>query len=103
MITKKNNFKFIYRLIFWLIYLFGGYILFSNKDLLAHSIINFARVLYPLSIFWLQLRLNNKERWFEINPSMSTSQLWYKILPVIGSLITIIITILNLLIFLISK
>lgn len=98
----KKDLRIFIRLIFWLFYLSGGYILFLKKGFLPNYFIDFAKVVYPLSIFWLQIRINKKEKWFQINPAMSTAQLWYKIIPVISSFCTSIITSINFLLFLIN-
>ncbi len=93
----QKNLKFFIRLIFWIIYFFSGYKLFSKDVALPSLLITFSRLVYPLSIFWIQIRINKKERWIEINPSMSTAQLWFRIIPVIASFITVIFSFLNLL------
>ena len=95
MSTKNKKIKFFQRLIIWVFYLFSGYILYSKKGYLFNFLITFAKVIYPLSIFWLQIRIKRRTNILPIDPSMSTSQLWFNILPVLASFITLISTALN--------
>ena len=97
---KNRNVKIIIRLIFWITYFFSGYILYFNIGNLPLIFINFTKIIYPLSIFWLQIRINNLENWIPITSTMTTSQLWFKILPVLSSILAFILTLLNLLLFL---
>ena len=97
--SNKKGILFFQRLFIWILYLFAGLILYSNKVYLFPFFITFAKILYPLSIFWLQIRIKNKGNFLQIDSSMTTSQLWFNILPVLGSLITVILSTLNLLIF----
>ena len=97
---KNRNVKIIIRLIFWITYFFSGYILYFNIGNLPLIFINFSKIIYPLSIFWLQIRINNLENWIPITSTMTTSQLWFKILPVLSSILAFILTLLNLLLFL---
>ena len=97
---KNRNVKIIIRLIFWITYFFSGYILYFNIGNLPLIFINFTKIIYPLSIFWLQIRINNLENWIPITSTMKTSQLWFKILPVLSSILAFILTLLNLLLFL---
>jgi len=102
--NKKNkNIKFIIRLTIWLIYLLAGYSLYFSKSYLPSFLITFTKVIYPQSIFWLQIRLNNKEPWISISNSMSTAQLWYRIIPLTYSILSFMITVLNLLFILVSR
>ena len=89
----------IKRIFIWLIYLISGFILYSKKGYLFSFFITFAKVVYPLSIFWIQIRIKRKSKFMPINESMSTSQLWFNILPVLACLITVIFSLLNLLFF----
>ena len=97
---KNRNIKIMIRLIFWITYFFSGYILYFNIGNLPLIFINFSKIIYPLSIFWLQIRINNLENWIPITSTMTTSQLWFKILPVLSSILAFILTLLNLLLFL---
>ena len=99
---KNRNLKLIVRLIFWITYLFSGYILYFKTENLPLIFINFSKIIYPITIFWLQIRINNLENWVPITSTMTTSQLWYNILPVLSSILAFVFTVLNLLLFLIK-
>ena len=102
--SKKNkNLLLIKRLVVWILYLLSGFILYSKKGYLYPFFINFAKVIYPLSIFWLQIRIKNKGNLLPIDSSMTTSQLWFNILPVIGSFLAVILTVLNTVLYLTDK
>ena len=101
--SKKNDILLFQRLIIWTIYLISGYLLYSKKAYLYSFFISFARVIYPLSIFWLQIRFKTKSKLLPIDSSMTTSQLWFNILPVLASLITVALSILNTLFYLVDK
>lgn len=101
--TKRKRYKVLIRSLFWIIYLLSGYTLYSNTIVVPIYIVNFLKLIYPLSIFWIQIRLNKKEKWFTINQTMSTSQLWFSIIPVLASLITVILSITNFILVLITK
>ena len=103
MSRKNKNLLLIQRLVFWILYLLSGYILYSKKGYLFSFFINFAKVIYPLSIFWLQIRIKNKGNLLPIDSSMTTSQLWFNILPVIGSFLAVILTVLNTVLYLTDK
>ena len=99
---KNRNLKIIVRLIFWITYFFSGYILYFQTGNLPMIFINFSKIIYPITIFWLQIRINNLENWVTITPTMTTSQLWFNILPVLYSILAFLFTLLNLLMFLIK-
>ncbi len=99
---RNRNLKIIMRLIFWITYLFSGYNLYFNEGNLPFIFINFSKILYPITIFWLQIRIYNIEKWIPITSTMTTSQLWFIILPILYSILAFIITLLNLLLFLIK-
>ncbi len=99
---KKRNLKIFIRLIFWITYFFSGYKLYFDKGNLPSFLINFSKIIYPLTIFWLQIRINNLENWIPITEKMKTSQLWFNILPVLASMFAGTFTLLNLLVFLIK-
>tara|TARA_Y100000991_G_scaffold165717_1_gene127496 strand:+ start:20 stop:337 length:318 start_codon:yes stop_codon:yes gene_type:complete len=101
MSNKKKELILLQRLIIWILYLFSGYILYSKKGYLFSFIINFSKVIYPLSIFWLQIRIKRKNNLLPINSTMSTSQLWFNLLPVFASFITVILSLFNALLYLI--
>ena len=101
--SKNKDVLIFKRLLIWGIYLFSGYLLYSRKGYLFPYFITFAKIIYPLSIFWLQIRLKTKEKLFPIDSSMTTSQLWFNILPVLASLITVILSVLNTLLYITNK
>ena len=103
MSSKNKEILLIQRLFIWLLYLFSGYILYSKKGYLFSYFIDFSKVIYPLSIFWLQIRIKRKSNLLPIDSSMATSQLWFNLLPVLGSFITVILSLLNTLLYLIDK
>ena len=92
---QKKDIIIFKRLIIWTFYLFSGFILYFKKGNIHPSLITFSRVIYPLSIFWLQLRIKNRDNLLPIDPSMETSQLWFNILPVLASFISVIFTTIN--------
>ena len=85
----------IQRVILWTLYFFSGFILYSNKGILPSFLINFSRIIYPLSIFWLQIRIKKRTNFLPIDSKMTTSQLWFNLLPVIASLLTVIFSLTN--------
>ena len=97
MSIKKRNLKIFIRTLIWLTYLLSGYFLYSESLILPLFLGTFAKLVYPLSIFWLQIRMKNKEPWLPFSDSMSTSQLWFRLMPILASLFTFIIVTLNLL------
>ena len=102
MTIRKSNLKIFIRIIIWITYLLSGYILYSGIFIFPIFLGTFAKLVYPLSIFWLQIRIKNKEPWLPLTDSMSTSQLWFRLIPIISSLFTFIIVSLNFLFKLIS-
>ena len=102
MALKNRNLKIFIRLIFWITYFLAGYNLYFNTENLPLILINFSKLIYPITIFWLQIRIKNQENWVPITSTMTTSQLWFNILPVLSSLLAFTFTLLNLLIFLIK-
>ena len=103
MINKNKKNVIFQRLFIWIIYLFSGFILYTKKGYLFSFLITFAKVIYPLSIFWLQIRIKRREDLLPIDSSMSTSQLWFNILPVLSSFLTVILTLLNSILFIMQK
>ena len=97
MTIKKRNIKIFIRIIIWLTYFISGYFLYSEGFILPQFLETFAKLIYPLSIFWLQVRIKNKEPWLPLTDSMSTSQLWFRIIPILASLFTFVIVLINLL------
>ena len=93
--SKNKEILLFKRLLIWSIYLFSGYLLYSKKAYLHTFFITFAKVIYPLSIFWLQIRFKTKDKFLKIDSSMTTAQLWFNILPVLASFVTVILSLLN--------
>ena len=101
--SKNKEILLFKRLLIWILYLFAGFILYSKKGYLFPFFITFAKIIYPLSIFWLQIRIKIKGKFLPIDSEMQTSELWFNILPVMASLITTLISLLNLSMYLIDK
>ncbi len=100
---KSNGIILIQRMLVWAIYFFSGFILYSNKGILPSFLITFSRIIYPLSIFWLQIRIKKRTNFLPIDSKMSTSQLWFNLLPVIASLLTVILSLTNAFLFIVGK
>ena len=97
MTFRKRNLKIFIRVLIWLIYLLSGYFLYTGSFIFPLFLGTFSKLVYPLSIFWLQIRIRNKEPWLPLTDSMSTSQLWFRLIPIMVSLFTFILVLLNLL------
>ncbi len=95
MYSKSKGMILIQRVLVWALYFFSGYILYSNKGIIPSYLINFSRIIYPLSIFWLQIRIKKRTNFLPIDSKMTTSQLWFNLLPVIASLLTVIFSVIN--------
>ena len=102
MVLKSKKILLIKRLTIWVLYLLSGFILYTKEGDINPFLINFTRILYPLSIFWLQIRIQRKNKFLPLDPSMSTSQLWFNILPVLASLFAVILSITNLFLYLLK-
>ena len=102
MVRKSKKTILLKRLSIWILYLLSGFILYTKETNLYSFLINFTRILYPLSIFWLQIRIKRKSNFLPIDSSMSTSQLWFNILPVLASLLAVIFSITNLFLYLLE-
>ena len=100
---KNNTAIFIKRILFWAIYFFSGFILYSNKGSIYPFLITFSRIVYPLSIFWLQIRIKKRSNFLPIDSNMTTSQLWFNLLPVIASLFTVIFSLINACIYIFGR
>ena len=103
MFSKSKGIILIRRMLVWALYFFSGFILYSNKGFLPSFLITFSRIIYPLSIFWLQIRIKKRTNFFHINSEMSTSQLWFNLLPVIASLLTVIFSLTNTFLYILEK
>ena len=102
MVKKSKKGLLFKRLSIWILYLLSGFILYTKESNLYSFLINFTRILYPLSIFWLQIRIKRKSKFLPIDSSMSSSQLWFNILPVLASLLAVIFSITNLFLYLLE-
>ena len=103
MLSKSKELILFQRIIIWALYFFSGFILYTNKGILPSYLITFSRIIYPLSIFWLQIRIKRRTNFLPIDSKMTTSQLWFNLLPVIASLLTVIFSLTNTFMFIIGK
>ena len=103
MSRKNKEILLFQRLFIWTLYLVSGFLLYTKKAYLYSFLVTFAKVIYPLSIFWLQTRLNKKGKLLPIDSYMTTSQLWFNILPILSSFITVILSLLNTLLYITDK
>ena len=103
MYTKSKGVILIQRMLVWALYFFSGFILYSKKGILPSFLITFSRVIYPLSIFWLQIRIKKRTNFLPIDSKMTTSQLWFNLLPVIASLCTVIFSLTNTFLYILGK
>ena len=102
MYSKSKGVIFIQRMLIWALYFFSGFILYTNKAL-PSFLITFSRIIYPLSIFWLQIRIKKRTNFLPIDSKMTTSQLWFNLLPVIASLLTVIFSVTNTFLYILGK
>ena len=100
---KSKELILIQRVIVWALYFFAGFILYSKQGILPSLIITFSRIIYPLSIFWLQIRIKKRTNFLPIDSKMTTSQLWFNLLPVIASLLTVIFSLTNFFFYILGK
>ena len=103
MYNKSKGIILIQRMLIWALYFFSGFILYSNEGILPSYLITFSRIIYPLSIFWLQIRIKKRANFLPIDSKMTTSQLWFNILPVTASLFTVICSVTNTFFYLLGK
>ena len=103
MYNKSKGIILIQRMLIWALYFFAGFILYSNEGILPPYLITFSRIIYPLSIFWLQIRIKKRANFLPIDSKMTTSQLWFNILPVTASLFTVIFSVTNTFFYLLGK
>ena len=103
MFNKKKGTILIQRLTIWSLYFFSGYVLYSNKGILPSFLITFSRIIYPLLIFWLQIRIKKRTNFLPIDSKMTTSELWFNLLPVFASLLTVVFTISNTFLHILGK
>ena len=103
MSSKNKLGVLIQRVLFWTLYFFSGFILYSNKSYLPYFLITFSRIVYPLSIFWLQIRIKKRTNFLPIDSKMTTSQLWFNLLPVVASILTVIFSLINVILYILEK
>ena len=103
MSSKSKSLILIKRVIVWTLYFYSGLLLYSNKGFLPSTLITFSRIIYPLSVFWLQIRIKKRTNFLPIDSKMTTSQLWFNLLPVIASLLTVIFSLTNAFLYFIGK
>ena len=103
MLKKRKGIILMKRLLIWSLYFFSGFILYSKKGDLYPLLITFSRIVYPLSIFWLQIRIKKRTKFMPIDSKMSTSQLWFNLLPVLASLLTVIFSLTNAFLYIFGK
>ena len=103
MYSRSKGLILIQRMLVWAIYFFSGFILYSKQGILPSLIITFSRIIYPLSIFWLQIRIKKRTNFLPIDSKMTTSQLWFNLLPVIASLLTVIFSLTNSFLYILGK
>ena len=101
--TKSKKLILIQRVLIWTLYFFSGFILYSKKGILPPKLITFSRIIYPLSVFWLQIRIKKRTNFLPIDSKMTTSQLWFNLLPVIASLLTLIFSLTNVFLYVLGK
>ena len=103
MSSRNKQLLVFQRSLIWFLYLFSGFILYSKKGYLFSILITFAKVIYPLSIFWLQIRIKRIGKFLPIDSAMKTSQLWFNLLPVLASFITVVLSTINTIFYLTDK
>ena len=103
MLKKSKGIILIQRIVIWALYFFSGFILYTQKGSLYSFLITFSRIFYPLSIFWLQIRIKKRTDFLPIDSKMTTSQLWFNLLPVFASLLTVIFSLTNSFLFILVQ
>ena len=103
MLKKSKGIILIQRIIVWALYFFSGFLLYSNKGFLPSFLITFSRIIYPLSIFWIQIRIKKRTNFLHIDSKMTTAQLWFNLLPVIASLLTVLFSLTNAFLYILEK
>ena len=100
---KSKGLILVQRVLIWALYFFSGFILYSNQGILPSFLITFSRIIYPLSIFWLQIRIKKRSKFLTIDSKMTTSELWFNLFPVIASLLTVIFSLTNSFLYILGK
>ncbi len=103
MSSKSKRLILIKRVIVWTLYFYSGFLLYSSKGFLPSTLITFSRIIYPLSVFWLQIRIKKRTNFLPIDSKMTTSQLWFNLLPVFASLLTVILSLTNVFLYILGK
>ena len=103
MYSKSKGIIFIQRMLFWALFFYSGFLLYTNEGRLPSFLTSFSRVVYPLSIFWLQIRIKRITNFMSIDPKMTTSQLWFYLLPIIASLLTVVFSLTNTFLYIFGK
>ena len=103
MSIKSKKLILIQRVLIWTLYFFSGFILYSKKGILPSMLITFSRIIYPISVFWLQIRIKKRTNFLPIDSKMTTSQLWFNLLPVVASLLTVIFSLTNSFLYILGK
>ncbi|MCQ9199138.1 MAG: hypothetical protein JJ846_000075 [Prochlorococcus marinus CUG1437] len=103
MSSKSKELILIQRVLIWALYFFSGFILYSKKGILPSILITFSRIIFPISVFWLQIRIKKRTNFLPIDSKMTTSQLWFNLLPVIASLLTVIFSLTNGILYILEK
>ena len=101
--SKSKGIILIQRILVWALYFFSGFLLYTKKGNLPSFLITFSKIIYPLSIFWLQIRIKKRSKFLNIDSQMTTSQLWFNLLPVIASLFTVIFSLTNTILYILDK
>ena len=101
--SKSKGVILIQRMLVWAIYFYSGFVLYSSKGSLPSLLVTFSRIIYPLSIFWIQIRIKKRTNFLNIDSKMTTSQLWFNLLPVIASLLTVIFSVTNTFLYILGK
>ncbi len=101
--SSKSKLILIQRVLIWALYFFSGFILYSERGILPSKLITFSRIIYPLSVFWLQIRIKKRTNFLPIDSKMTTSQLWFNLLPVIASLLTVTFSLTNVFLYILGK
>ncbi len=103
MSSKSKKLILIQRVLIWTLYFFSGFLLYFKKGILPSVLITFSRIIFPLSVFWLQIRIKKRTNFLPIDSKMTTSQLWFNLLPVIASLFTVIFSLTNGFLYILGK
>ena len=101
--SKSKGVILIQRMLVWALYFYSGFVLYSSKGSLPSLLVTFSRIIYPLSIFWIQIRIKKRTNFLHIDSKMTTSQLWFNLLPVIASLLTVIFSVTNTFLYILGK